>query len=109
MRVRFRILMPGVRKRRKTARHQARENLTVGRRAAVRPPACLMTSDPHPPGEDEADAHCLIRQRERAEYPQLRDIHRIYESVVLGMHPASLYPRRSRIAPKTVGRKSERT
>ena len=26
--------------------------------------------------------------------------HRIYESMGLGMHPASLYPRRSRIAPK---------
>ena len=26
--------------------------------------------------------------------------HRIYESIVLGMHPASLYPRRSRVAPK---------
>ena len=25
--------------------------------------------------------------------------HRIYESMVLGMHPANLYPRRSRIAP----------
>ena len=25
--------------------------------------------------------------------------HRIYESMGLGMHPASLYPRRSRIAP----------
>jgi hypothetical protein len=26
--------------------------------------------------------------------------HRIYESMGLGMHPASLYPRRNRIAPK---------
>jgi hypothetical protein len=25
--------------------------------------------------------------------------HRIYESMALGMHPASLYPRRSRVAP----------
>ena len=25
--------------------------------------------------------------------------HRIYESMGLGMHPANLYPRRSRIAP----------
>ena len=25
--------------------------------------------------------------------------HRIYESMELGMHPASLYPRRSRVAP----------
>lgn len=26
--------------------------------------------------------------------------HRIYESMGLGMHPARLYPRRSRVAPK---------
>ena len=26
--------------------------------------------------------------------------HRIYEAMALGMHPASLYPRRNRVAPK---------
>ena len=26
--------------------------------------------------------------------------HRIYESMELGMHPTSLYPRRSRVAPE---------
>src|SRR5918993_6138913 len=30
-------------------------NLTPGRRAAVRKPACLMASDPQPPGEVRAD------------------------------------------------------
>ena len=48
--------------------------LTVGRRAAAQPPACLMASDPQPPGEVEADAHSLIKLRERTDYPQLRDI-----------------------------------
>ena len=48
--------------------------LTVGRRAAVQPPACLMASGPQPPGEAGADAHSLIKLRERTDYPQLRDI-----------------------------------
>ena len=30
--------------------------------------------------------------------------HRIYESMGLGMHPASLYPRRSRVAPEEESR-----
>jgi len=48
--------------------------LTVGRRATIQPPARLMASDPQPPGEAEADAHSLIKLRERTDYPQLRDI-----------------------------------
>lgn len=48
--------------------------LTTGRRAAVRPPACLMASDPPPSGKARADAHSLIRLRERTEYPQLTDV-----------------------------------
>ena len=48
--------------------------LTIRRRAAVRSPACLMTSGPRPPGEAGADAHCLIKQRERTENPQLTDV-----------------------------------
>jgi hypothetical protein len=55
MRVRFRNLMPDVRKRRKTAGHQARFNLTATRRAATWPPACLMAFDPQPPGEVKAN------------------------------------------------------
>ena len=39
MRVRFWVLMPGVRKRRKTAGHQTRKHLTPERRAAIREPA----------------------------------------------------------------------
>jgi hypothetical protein len=35
MRIRFWVLMPGVRKRLKTAGHQTRVNLTVTRRAAA--------------------------------------------------------------------------
>ena len=34
--------------------------------------------------------------------------HRIYESMELGMHPASLYPRRNRVAPTSENRQ-ERT
>ena len=41
----------------------------------------------------------LIKQRERAAYSQLWLFHRIYESMGLGMHPTSSYPRRSRFAP----------
>src|SRR5215813_10096590 len=48
--------------------------LTVGRRATIQPPARLMASGPQPPGEAEADAHSLIKLRERTDYPQLRDI-----------------------------------
>jgi hypothetical protein len=55
MRVRFRNLMSGVRKRRKTAGHQTRFNLTATRRAATWPPACLMAFDPQPPGEVKAN------------------------------------------------------
>jgi len=43
-------------------------------RDTVSSPACLMTSGPRPPGEVEADAHCLIKQRERTKYPQLTDV-----------------------------------
>jgi len=50
------------------------EHLTVARRAAAQPPACLMTFDPQPPGEAEANAHSLIRLRERTENPQLTDV-----------------------------------
>ncbi len=50
------------------------ENLAPGRRAAIREPACFMTSDPQPPGEVRADAHSLIRLRERTENPQLTDV-----------------------------------
>ena len=50
------------------------EHLTVARRAAARPPACLMTFDPQPPGEVRANAHSLIRLRERIENPQLTDV-----------------------------------
>lgn len=50
------------------------ERLTVARRAAAQPPACLMTFDPQPPGEAEANAHSLIRLRERTENPQLTDV-----------------------------------
>ncbi len=50
------------------------EHLTVTRRAAAKPPACLMTFDPQPPGEAEANAHSLIRLRERTENPQLTDV-----------------------------------
>ena len=74
MRIRFCFLMPGVRKRLKTAGHQTSVHLAVGRRAAVQPPACLMASGPQPPGEVGADAHSLIKLRERTDYPQLRDI-----------------------------------
>src|SRR5262245_701766 len=49
-------------------------NLTVGCRATIQPPARLMASDPQPPGEAGADAHSLIKLRERTDYPQLRDI-----------------------------------
>jgi len=35
-------------------------HLTTGGRAALRSPACLMTSGPQPPGEVRADAHCLL-------------------------------------------------
>jgi hypothetical protein len=55
MRVRFLNLVPGVRKRRKTARHQTRQHLIGRRRAAVDRPACLMASDPQPPGEVRAN------------------------------------------------------
>ena len=48
--------------------------LTSARRAATQPPACLMTSGPQPPGEVRADAHSLIRLRERTENPQLTDV-----------------------------------
>src|SRR5436190_4197438 len=50
------------------------ENLAGTRRVATCPPACLMTSGPQPPGEAEADAHSLIRLRERTENPQLTDV-----------------------------------
>jgi hypothetical protein len=33
-----------------------------------------MASGPQPPGEVRADAHSLIRLRERTKYPQLRDV-----------------------------------
>jgi hypothetical protein len=33
-----------------------------------------MTFDPQPPGEAEANAHSLIRLRERTENPQLTDV-----------------------------------
>src|SRR5262249_2361281 len=33
-----------------------------------------MASGPQPPGEAGADAHSLIKLRERTDYPQLRDI-----------------------------------
>jgi hypothetical protein len=33
--------------------------------------------------------------------------HRIYESMGLGMHPTSLYPRRSRVAPSWRNRSAE--
>ena len=51
-------------------------HLTVGRRAAVQPPACLMASGPQPPGEVGADAHSLIKLRERTENPQVTDVPR---------------------------------
>src|SRR5262245_53601671 len=57
-----------------------------------------MTSSPAPQARTRWTS-LLIRQRERAACPQLRVFHRIYESMGLGMHPTSLYPRRSRIAP----------
>jgi hypothetical protein len=44
-----------------------------------------------------------ITPRERAAYSQLGLFHRIYESMALGMHPAILYPRRSRFAPTSYG------
>src|SRR5262245_63378167 len=57
-----------------------------------------MTSSPAPQARARWTS-LLIKQRERAACPQLRVFHRIYETMGLGMHPASLYPRRSRIAP----------
>jgi hypothetical protein len=50
------------------------EHLTIARRAAARSPACLMTFGPQPPGEVKANAHSLIRLRERTENPQLTDV-----------------------------------
>jgi hypothetical protein len=41
----------------------------------------------------------LFKQRERAACSQLRLSHRIYETMALGMHPATPNPRRNRFAP----------
>ena len=58
----------------KNRRPPAPEHLTIARRAAARSPACLMTFGPQPPGEVKANAHSLIRLRERTENPQLTDV-----------------------------------
>jgi hypothetical protein len=55
MRSHFFILVSGVRKRLKTAGHQPRNHLTPRHRGAAGKPACLMASDPQPPGEVKAD------------------------------------------------------
>jgi hypothetical protein len=56
------LLMSHVRREEaaKTAGHQTRKLLAIARRAAARSPACLMTSDPQPPGEVRADAHSVL-------------------------------------------------
>src|SRR5512139_848856 len=41
----------------------------------------------------------LFKQRERAACSQLRLSHRFYETMALGMHPATPNPRRNRFAP----------
>src|SRR5258705_12270842 len=74
----------------KNRRRPSPEHLTVARRAATRPPACLMTFDPQPPGEVRANAHSLIRLRERTENPQLTDVPS--DLRVNGARPASRDP-----------------
>ena len=74
MRVRFWFLVPSVWKRPRTAKHQTRY---VSRPGAEPPPdrqPVYMASDSQPPGEVGADAHSLIRLRERTVYPQLTDV-----------------------------------
>jgi hypothetical protein len=82
-------------------------DLAAARRNRPRQPACFYDIRSPPDRRGRGGRHGLIKPRERAACWQLLLFHRIYESMELGMHPASPYSRRSRVAPKRVGRMTE--
>ena len=67
-----------------------------------RPAATSLLNDGRPPRrrQPRGDRSLVIKQRERSQYSQLANVHRIYEEMALGTRPTFQYPRRSQVAPK---------
>jgi hypothetical protein len=66
-----------------------------------RPAATSLLNDGRPPRrrQSRGDRSLVIKQRERSQYSQLANVHRIYEEMALGTRPTCQYPRRSQVAP----------
>ena len=67
-----------------------------------RPAATSLLNDGRPPRhrQPQGDRSLVIKQRERSQYSQLANFHRIYEEMALGTRPTFQHPRRSQVAPK---------
>ena len=67
-----------------------------------RPAATSLLNDGRPPRrrQSQGDRSLVIKQRERSQYSQLANFHRIYEEMALGTRPTFQHPRRSQVAPK---------
>src|SRR5262249_26046685 len=75
-------------------------HLAVARRNRQQPPAFCDDIPPRPEGEDVRGRRYLLSSESELRVRSYVVFHRIYEAMVLGMHPASLYPRRNRVAPR---------
>ena len=56
----------------------------------------------HPAGKGEGNVVAYLGGESELRIRSYGVFHRIYESMVLGMHPMFAYPRRSRVAPLEV-------
>ena len=79
---------------------------TISSRRSGRPAATSLLNDGRPPRrrQPQGDRSLVIKQRERSQYSQLANVHRIYEVMALGTRPTFQYPRRSQVAPKRQSR-----
>src|SRR5262245_27517813 len=77
----------------------APECLIGALRRPARRPAGFYDIQSLPAGGVGVDVATLLSSESELRVRSYVVFHRIYEAMALGMHPASLYPRRSRVAP----------
>jgi hypothetical protein len=79
-------------------------DLAVARRNRQQRPACIYDIRPLSHRREQGGRRYLLSSESELRVRSYVVFHRIYEAMALGMHPASLYPRRNRVAPMRCAR-----